>query len=144
MNDIWDRERKLLVGKTVVRLLVSSEEHSLLLDMSDGTTLMLDTDGDSCSESWFSDIYGIPALIGHKITGFEPIELPDYNLEDGRCRQNYDELHGFKITTKGGYCDIVFRNSSSGYYGGWMEVRQEFECDHNDYRNISGLNDWMA
>ena len=47
-----------------------------------------------------------------------------YNVDDGRCRQEYDAAYGWKIATNKGYADIVFRNSSNGYYGGEINLMQ--------------------
>jgi hypothetical protein len=66
-------------------------------------------------------------LIGSKILSCECInlDLP----QDTRCRQEEDSFYGLKIVTAKGVCDIVFRNSSNGYYGGYLkhtEYRQAF------------------
>jgi hypothetical protein len=42
--------------------------------------------------------------------------MPD--IQDERCRQDDDRFYGIKLLTTGGYVDIVYRNSSNGYYGG--------------------------
>ena len=80
-----------------------------------------ETEGDCCSESWFSDIVNPQALFGAVVLTVECIEMEEigYSVEDGRCRQEVDAAYGYKITTSKGWCDIVFRNSSNGYYGGW-------------------------
>jgi hypothetical protein len=78
------------------------------------------TEGDYCSESWFADLVGVHNVIGREVISVETIPLPEWvNVEDGRTRQEYDEAYGLRISTDGGTCDVIYRNSSNGYYGGW-------------------------
>ena len=78
--------------------------------------------GDCCSETWFADITGVGALIGGTVQTADEVSMDGYNVEDGRTRQECDEAYGYKLTTDKGYADIVFRNSSNGYYGGSIEL----------------------
>lgn len=48
----------------------------------------------------------------------EEVDMDGYNVDDGRTRQECDEAYGYKIFTDKGQADIIFRNSSNGYYGG--------------------------
>ena len=111
-----------LIGKTVQRIYVGPGERQLWLEFSDGC-LLLDTEGDCCSESWWADILGVKQLIGNPITDAEAIDLPD--PQDERSRQLYDQAYGIRIRTTGGECDLIFRNSSNGYYGGWFTASWE-------------------
>jgi hypothetical protein len=67
--------------------------------------------------------------------------LDDVNAEDGLCRQEYDQVYGYCLVTDGGVCEIVYRNSSNGYYGGFLRVNQ-------DSPQVAGLllmtEDWEA
>jgi hypothetical protein len=45
--------------------------------------------------------------------------------EDGKTRQDFDSLYGYGVVTDKGEGDIEFRNSSNGYYGGWLELSEE-------------------
>lgn len=40
---------------------------------------------------------------------------------DGLGRQDSDAVYGVGILTSKGAGEIVYRNSSHGYYGGWIE-----------------------
>lgn len=104
------------------------------------------TDGDCCSESWWADAIGVKQLIGAEVTDVEEMEMPDeslvpvqtYDSDNGkyintlpdgviepprhldprRTRQQEDTLYGYRVKTTQGACDLIFRNSSNGYYGG--------------------------
>lgn len=81
-------------------------------------------EGDCCSESWISDLIGVENIIGAVVSHVECKELPDYNCKDGRGRQEEDEVYGFTFKTDKGDFDLIFRNSSNGYYGGWLEFAE--------------------
>ena len=106
-----------LIGKKINRLSISEGEKILAFDTDQGV-VAFETDADCCSETWFADLVGVHALIGGTVSKTEEIELSDYNVNDGRGRQEEDCAYGFKVVTDKGVCDIIFRNSSNGYYGG--------------------------
>lgn len=105
-----------LIGKTLTGLRVNEDQSLLAFDHPDGTSTAYETYGDCCSETWFADITGVAALLGGKVLEVESVELP--TLEDERTRQEYDQFYGVKLRTDNGMADIVYRNSSNGYYGG--------------------------
>lgn len=114
-----------LTGKNIIGLSVSDDQHYLSFQTNAGPITFI-VEGDCCSESWFADITGVNALIGGTVNGVEIVSMEGYNVDDGRGRQEEDAVYGYKILTDKGYADIVFRNSSNGYYGGWLE---EFSGD---------------
>ena len=108
---------KDLVGKTIEAIFVSPGGEYLLFVTNQGD-ITYATRGDCCSVTWFADITGVEALIGGKVEVTWEVNMGSYNVNDGRCRQVEDIAYGYKIRTDKGYADIVFRNSSNGYYGG--------------------------
>lgn len=104
-----------LVGRSISGVLVNHDQSILVFETDEGN-LSYETDGDCCSETWWADIIGFEAIIGGVVIAAESIDLPE--PEDDRTRQEYDQAYGLKITTTAGVCDIVYRNSSNGYYGG--------------------------
>ena len=106
-----------LIGTKINGISVNDDQSILSFDTDQGE-VTYQAWGDCCSESWFADITGVSALLGATVAGVEEVSLDGYNVNDGRCRQEEDSAYGYKITTDKGYADIVFRNSSNGYYGG--------------------------
>lgn len=107
-----------LVGKVITKLLIGPGEHSLVFETDHGDVIW-EAEGDCCSESWFSDILGHMFLIHGKVSQVSTLDLPDWvNTDDGRGRQECDQAYGIKITTDKGIGEVIFRNSSNGYYGG--------------------------
>ena len=129
-----------LVGRTV--LAVAAEEpgeHFLRLTTDDGDRFVTAI-GDCCSETWFADITGFDALIGSPVLSVDQPALED-RPNDGRGRQEEDAYYGITITTAKGRCDIVYRNSSNGYYGGWCSYGKT--CTEKvDWAPITS--DWSA
>jgi hypothetical protein len=112
---------KELISKKITGMRINDDQSVLAFDTDQGT-VAYGAWGDCCSETWFADITGVSALLGGTVQTADEVSMEGYNVEDGRTRQEYDEAYGVKLTTDKGYADIVFRNSSNGYYGGSIEL----------------------
>jgi hypothetical protein len=115
-----------LVGQYVREVWVSGDQ-SVLVFVTDKCTqswVAYRTWQDCCSETWFADIIGLQSLLDSEIIGYRKLSFPD---EPGspRSRQRYDEVYGERLTTEKGDCDIIYRNSSNGYYCGGADVARE-------------------
>lgn len=113
-----------LIGRTITSIQVDNGQHYLVFktDAPFWETFAYEAVGDCCSESWFAEFLGVDTLLNQKVLSVQNIELPDYNVEDGRGRQEEDRVYGYRFTTARGYADLIFRNSSNGYYGGDLEL----------------------
>lgn len=109
---------KELLGRTIVKIELNDDDTAMIFTDSSGITIAYGTEGDCCSESWFSGINGIQHLIGNPVVSVE--EKPEQTV-DG-TRQDVDVIYGVTIATLAGRCDVAFCNSSNGYYGGWCDV----------------------
>lgn len=128
-----------LVGKIVSAIAVTKDESALYLTCTDGTCLVLDTDGDCCSESWWADAVGVKQLLHSPVQKWEEIPFTN-DPEPGRTRQESDQVYGLRLTTFLGSCDLIFRNSSNGFYGG--ECLPRWEGARPDCTPIT--EDWRA
>lgn len=108
-----------LMGKLIRSVKVNDDQSVLVFDTDDGA-IVYETEADCCSETWFSDILNISNIANERIIVVRKLELPD--AEDNRSRQEYDRVYGFALDTKKGSCEVIFRNSSNGYYGGCIEL----------------------
>lgn len=136
-----------LEGRRVEQLRIEQGDERLIF-VTDQGPIAYETDGDCCSETWFADITGVDCLLGHVVTKIEDVEYANYDgadgirppEEDGRSRQEVDQYYGVKLTTDLGYVDIVYRNSSNGYYGG--------DCEQTDRVGLEDTaeitSDWQA
>lgn len=104
--------------KKITAIYLSDDQHILRFTTLDGNIDYFMV-GDCCSESWVYAITGVMYLLNATVTAVEgvfSIDLPD----DGKSRQELDKLYWLKITTNLGMADIEFRNSSYGFYGGYI------------------------
>jgi len=111
---------KELLNKIIKNIFISEGESHIKFILSDNSEMIYATNGDCCSETWFSDFTGIDCLINEEIFEIEELELP-YDGEmllAQRSRQEEDKLYGYCFKTQKGYATLEYRNSSNGYYGG--------------------------
>lgn len=120
-----------LIGKTIKEIRVSPYATFMAFRTLDDERLFYYADQDCCSVSWFHEILQPENLLGQTITGVRVIFLahsaqedcPDYPPE-AACDEENGFVQFYKVTLEStrGYTDIIFRNHSNGYYGGWMEA----------------------
>lgn len=122
------------------------DEEMLYLATDRGGGFLFEFFAECCSETWVADIIGVDNLVNkvgqfiREVTTAEGISMPDPC--DGRSRQESDEVFGLRFRTSQGTCEIIFRNSSNGYYGGsysfkkldtaldvtgWKEITEDFQ-----------------
>lgn len=118
-----------LLGKYWTNLYISADDQHQLMFLRKFQdkvieAYILDTEADCCSETWFADIVGVENLLKSDIKGIELLYLNDdqYPDTDSRSRQEYDRYYGFKLLTDKGTVEVVYRNSSNGYYGGELAM----------------------
>lgn len=113
-----------LLGSTVLKVSIS-EDHTILVFDTDLGRFYYQTFGDCCSETWIDSLTGFDVLIGSPILTHEAVEMPApaHRVPDYKNHfQEELEDYGVKLTTAKGYVDIVYRNSSNGYYGGSINL----------------------
>lgn len=109
-----------LIGRTINAIQIDDDEqHFLAFDTDNGRIIYM-AEGDCCSESWFYHVLGADNLLGQTVLETESYYLGEPG--DGFSRQEEDKLYSIKLRTARGYADVEFRNSSNGYYGGWLDI----------------------
>jgi hypothetical protein len=105
------------IGKTIESFKFSSGE--LNFGFTDGDKLSLRAEGDCCSNSWFEEIFGDEALVkGAGLLELRLIELPETEEGDYELTRFY----GVKFKTTLGHAEVDMRNTSNGYYGGFIRI----------------------
>lgn len=115
-----------LNGRTIYSVWVEKNRQHFLKFCTDDGDVYFYAAGDCCSESWFADITGGDALQGAVVLNAYYIDMPQEEYSP-RSRQDIDIIYGFVIETAKGRCTVVFRNSSNGYYGGWLAYESTAE-----------------
>lgn len=143
---------KELISCTINTIELDKNKQHYLRFNTDSGAILYQTEGDCCSETWFADLIGVDYLLNAKVTTVEEIQreevidsdagygqrtIKNYNLNDGRGRQDYDQVYGYKITTNKGTADIIFRNSSNGYYGGYINYVKEVWEKNVEFMDIT-------
>lgn len=130
------REYDALIGARIWA--IHMDESQLVFDTDRGR-IGYHVEGDCCSTSYFFDFYGVANLLaGEPVTAFEAVDLAPGDVgyrpetwEQGVgviCRDAEEiQVYGYRLTTThptfGEVSAVVsFRNSSNGYYGGWMSL----------------------
>ncbi len=116
------------IGSTVQKIFM--DEDTLIFETDKGT-FGWTVEGDCCSHSYFHDFIGVKKLLAGNpiVKAGEVSELPDkLEYDDSKDDKGWDDciqVYGYEFVTldpKFGEVTSVmaFRNSSNGYYGGWM------------------------
>lgn len=131
-----------LKDKKVIGLRVSECSTVLEFQIEGDKSVIYRVEGDCCSHSWFADIVGVEALLGQLVREVEEVQMESrgYDVNDGRALQEVDQAYGYKLKTAKGFVDLIFRNSSNGYYGG--EIYRVEELPAMEFYAI--VDDWMA
>lgn len=135
-------KQEKLIGEQIVGIDVSDGDDSLRFRIEEGEPVVWTVDGDCCSHSWWHDAYSLGQLRGSTVRSVSSLDLPDPadQLDEdghtGECIQAY----GMVIVTDRGAAQLVFRNSSNGYYGG--SCHDGVDTGHK-WREITA-NDWQA
>jgi uncharacterized protein (TIGR02996 family) len=112
-----------LIGRTIKQVRFDSNGDCLMIDTDSGS-IRYEVEGDCCSESWFYRFLNPENLINEKLLFVMEGRTDDIDPDDGLGRQESESIYGYSLVTAKGICEITFRNSSNGYYGGWMAPTQ--------------------
>lgn len=148
---------KELVGKTVTSIQVNQDQSLLKFCTVDGEDIIYVAIGDCCSETWWADIVFSwggwrESKYPFVVMAEETLEMPSWAEKvvnsDGKTRQEFDQIYGHKIKTQSGYLEVIYRNSSNGYYGGeyiLLDNENKWQkqlLENAEWADING--DWSA
>lgn len=127
----------ILNNKIITNIYIDKVDGSSLIfctnegQYTDDKYIEFNVTGDCCSESWFSDFFGLNNLLNEKVLFVTEIYLDDtYECDNERSRQSFDQVYGYKFVTNKGCAVLSFRNSSNGYYGGNCYCSGEINSAH--------------
>jgi hypothetical protein len=135
MND--NDDFSVLVGKIPYAIWIGPREESMLIDTDQGK-LYFELAGGCCSESWWSDVRGLSTLMGRPVVS---VATEDIEVDDSRTRQESDDMTRYTLTTRDGKSEFEWRNSSNGYYSGWM-VSRPVPSDLSQFRAVTHDTAW--
>ena len=102
------------IGNEIEEIFIDECNNHLKFKLGNGKLAFYYCDAGCCSESWIHHISGTQSLRGRNII---KVEETEEKRIDG-TRQDEDQAFSIKLFTSAGVCDLEFRNSSNGFYGG--------------------------
>jgi hypothetical protein len=110
--------QKIFESLSFSKLEINQDKTLLRLTKSDGSLLFVIAYGDCCSSTWIEHIDNVQALICNKPVFEEEL----VHVSNDWVDQELIRCDVYKLKTIDGMITIEFRNSSNGYYSGWLEV----------------------
>lgn len=112
-----------LIGRTIKAVSISADRYCINF-VTDGPEISFRACADCCSDSWIEHfehdgivgalVLGVDQKRVESSSGLMPTNYPEH-------QQEQDEVYFYEITTDKGSFAIEMRNSSNGYYGGWLD-----------------------
>lgn len=127
---MYDSKLEQLVGRIIEKIFMNEDNLKFETDLG---TFVFGVEGDCCSSSYFHDFIGVKKLLaGNPVVSVKEIELDQDDSKVKVNRNDSEEIayYGYEIVTEDPQFGEVtsvfsFRNSSNGYYGGWMNIVSE-------------------
>lgn len=129
--------KKHLIGRKVLKVQLDAEKVYLNF-VTDTGDVLYGCYADCCSESWINHINGITELLGGTVQDVDEVDFFSIlKIEPEATRQDFDQVLFHRIKTEKGWCTLEFRNSSNGYYGGWLEKVSALPKDEIEMQDIT-------
>lgn len=120
---MYESPETKVLGATVASV---THDRNAIVITTDKGRLVMSAEGDCCSTSWFESV-DVDNVAGATVTAFESAAGPALTPEEERghdCLKNYFGM----VTTSKGRILWEMRNSSNGYYGGYITYQWTPAC----------------
>lgn len=117
----YDREKDM-TGKTLASVALSPEKDRITFAFQDGTSRSFGVEGDCCSSSWIEHLETPGDIVGAKVLSFDdsgPV-TQDHPEHDEANGGDSISVYNTVVSTDRGDIVMEYRNSSNGYYGGYL------------------------
>lgn len=131
-----------LIGKTIMKVEVTDVDDSIRFTCSDGSVITAYCYGDCCSSTWIENVENPEVLIGSPVLTAE--DVGSMKEDEEVHGFEYIAFYGFQISTLKGRCDIDYRNSSNGYYGGSLNFEQVDDGFVSGWEEPTGQETWKV
>ena len=107
-----------LHDKPVESVAIDQDGEHLVFRLVDGRTLTYEAVGDCCSSSWVEHITVPPDLAGSVFDA-----VAETNMGEKVDDKDWETIRFYQTSFRcpKGEVIVEYRNSSNGYYGGWLE-----------------------
>jgi len=113
----FDDKYHHMANKPLDFITVSENKEYLTFSFQDGTNAIFRAVGDCCSSTWIEHLELPLDVSGKVLLSVEEKDLDTF-VEDYETIQIYQTRF---VLSSGETISIEYRNSSNGYYGGWLE-----------------------
>jgi predicted nucleic acid-binding Zn finger protein len=104
-----------LIGKKIKRVELSPGGSSIEFYMDDGKVYSFYVEGDCCSSSWIEHLT-VPDDIEDAVV----LSWDDFTMDSFEEDYSYVQCYENRVHTPKGDVVLEYRNSSNGYYGGYI------------------------
>lgn len=113
---------KGLIGKAIGTVGLSEDGSEFQITFQDGSVKSYAVEGDCCSRSWIEHLEAPHDLAGAVLLGIEDSDsiTSDHDAHDEENGGDSIQVYNTRFRTSKGDIVLEFRNSSNGYYGGWL------------------------
>lgn len=111
-----------MLGRPLATVSLSSDKSEVTFRFQDGGSRSFAAHGDCCSQSWIEHLETPTDVSGATLMSVEdsaPV-TQDHPDHDGDHRDNRIEVYNTVFRTTAGDVVLEYRNSSNGYYGGYL------------------------
>lgn len=111
-----------LEGKVILSVELSPKKDEIMFQFVDGTSVRYAVEGDCCSNSWIEHLEMPISVLGAKILSVEdsgPV-TQDHSEHDQENGGDCISVYNTNFHTDRGTIVLEYRNSSNGYYGGYL------------------------
>jgi hypothetical protein len=115
-----------MVGKVLRSVSLENDKGKIVFAFADGSSQSFGVEGDCCSHSWIEHLELPGSIEGATVTGFEEDQMDDTDdpvknpaTEYGREHESL-QVYSSRFKTDRGEIVLEYRNSSNGYYGGYL------------------------
>lgn len=136
MVNIFEKEIhdiKSLIGLTVLEIELDDSHGELSLKLKDSHNnivhVFFEARAGCCSQSWIETLDGKEDIIGCEISDIIEHDSIGFDWDEtykpphgGINQQRSNVIYNYEIITPKGSCVIDFRNTSNGYYGGYLSL----------------------
>jgi hypothetical protein len=111
-----------LIGRKLAAIRLDGNKARIVLAFEDGGTHAFRVEGDCCSTSWIEHLEMPDNIAGATLLAVEDSDKitsdhPDHDEENGG---NSISVYNTRFRTDRGDVVLEYRNSSNGYYGGYL------------------------
>lgn len=111
-------ELRKLVGKKLKSVTLNPSKDLLSVEMEDGATADYGVEGDCCSSSWIEHL-----TVPDDVAGATVVSVDEQTTDSFQKDYESIEVYETRIRTNRGDVVMEYRNSSNGYYGGYLVER---------------------